>query len=935
MRALTEEQQAAVDYRFDAPLAIVAGAGSGKTETLTRRVARAISSGARPEGVLVLTFSNKAARELRGRLAKHLGEAVAARVECATFHSFCLRLLRRFGREAGLGPDFSIFGDAAQRALVKLCCAAAGDDDDAAGDAAAPSSGSSGPWTSTTPSPPLVCSRDGPCRSWARGRFALGFVDEFQDTSELQLALLDGVFGLERTPLTVVGDDDQAIYSWRDAMGDAFGSFARRFPGATLLRLTRNYRSGATSSPRRGPSSRRTPPSTRRSDGAPDGSKLEILRVEGGPGAEARAAAREVAKLLDAGAKPRDVAVLCRSAAPALRCAENALTKLGVPCQIAGSNRFFERAPVAAALAHLRLVANELDDDACAKCLAEGCRGLGAKSVEALRRGGGPLLGACRTAAARGTLAPQQTAALWVLLARLDALYDAVASRAASASPVRSALRLLDDVLAPPVDGGDAKKRERRTARDLLEELRGVAGERERELEAAAPGLDALRHFLDTAMVAPDASEGVGDAVGTVTLCTIHKSKGLEWPHVLLLRATDGVFPARLRDAAGDAAAGSLNGSPSRLRRRDEAAHLEEERRLFHAAVSARAVGAEEDEFPRHRARAPGFAAAAPPPFAGFATAATIRDAVFDDDHAGAEDEAPPRPPPAKPGAGKITAFFKKAPKAAQGPEAGDVPEPEPAAEATRADAGGGGADARVGARRRQALPRWSRPSRRRNARLSRPSRRLSRPGPPSARAAGQAPAPPAQAPPAEAPPAEAPPPEAPRQPAVAAPSCVHGNGPGCALCAARRRRAGGGGDVRPRQRARLRSMRRCPRAARRRTRRRTSARDAEPAEKQPAKRPVAKARPAASSKAKRKFAAPRRVAPPSRRRAEPRRAFASPLLRTLSHLQGAMEKDAKPRKKRSKSPPKRPEGQKTIGSFFAKKPPPPPGDPSSQDDWF
>ena len=146
--------------------------------------------------------------------------------------------------------------------------------------------------------------------------------------------------------------------------------------------------------------------------------------------------------------------MLCRSAAPALRCAENALTKLGVPCQIAGSNRFFERAPVAAALAHLRLVANELDDDACAKCLAEGCRGLGAKSVEALRRGGGPLLGACRTAAARGTLAPQQTAALRDLLARLDALYDAVASRAASASPVRSALRLLDDVLAPPVDGG-------------------------------------------------------------------------------------------------------------------------------------------------------------------------------------------------------------------------------------------------------------------------------------------------------------------------------------------------------------------------------------------------------------------------------------------------------------------------------------------------
>ena len=207
MRALTEEQQAAVDYRFDAPLAIVAGAGSGKTETLTRRVARAISSGARPEGVLVLTFSNKAARELRGRLAKHLGEAVAARVECATFHSFCLRLLRRFGREAGLGPDFSIFGDSAQRALVKLCCAAAGNDDDAverdarqvwslikrakssrlrAGDFDGRVGAIFRAYSAKLREQRAVdfddvidvaaglLARDGPCRSWARGRFALG-----------------------------------------------------------------------------------------------------------------------------------------------------------------------------------------------------------------------------------------------------------------------------------------------------------------------------------------------------------------------------------------------------------------------------------------------------------------------------------------------------------------------------------------------------------------------------------------------------------------------------------------------------------------------------------------------------------------------------------------------------------------------------------------
>ena len=117
-RPLTAEQQAAVDAPLNAPLAIVAGAGSGKTETLTRRVARAVAEGARPASVLVLTFSNKAARELLERL-RGLN---CGGVEVRTFHGFSLRLLRRFGDEANLGRDFVILGDAQQKALVKKCC---------------------------------------------------------------------------------------------------------------------------------------------------------------------------------------------------------------------------------------------------------------------------------------------------------------------------------------------------------------------------------------------------------------------------------------------------------------------------------------------------------------------------------------------------------------------------------------------------------------------------------------------------------------------------------------------------------------------------------------------------------------------------------------------------------------------------------------------
>ncbi|KAH8053265.1 ATP-dependent DNA helicase [Aureococcus anophagefferens] len=176
-------------------------------------------------------------------------------------------------------------------------------------------------------------------------------------------------------------------------------------------------------------------------------------------------------------------------------------------------------------------------------------------------------------------------------------------------------------------------------------------------------------------MVAPDASEGVGDAVGTVTLCTIHKSRASSGPTCCSCGRRTASSP-RLRDAAGDAAAGSLNGSPSRLRRRDEAAHLEEERRLFHVAITLSGPAAlhATREADGNGGDAGAGASAQRSPFSTCCRRPRCPRAV------GAEEDEfrATGPGAGEAGAGKITAFFKKAPKAAQGPEAGDVPSPSP-----------------------------------------------------------------------------------------------------------------------------------------------------------------------------------------------------------------------------------------------------------------
>jgi len=385
-------------------------------------------------------------------------------------------------------------------------------------------------------------------------------------------------------------------------MGDAFGAFRATFGGATLLRLTRNYRSGghvvAAARAVVAANARRVDKRLWTSRAA--GARVAVIRVEGGPGAEARHAARWVADALaaDAALRPRDVAVLCRSAAPALRAVERELVRRDVKCAVVGAHAFADRPPVRLALAYLRLVLNECDDDA-ARCALLARRGVGPKAVEALEARGLPLVGACRDPPARWGTADARRAADAVL-ALLDAAWAALRGRA----PVRSALAVLEAAVLEAADDRDA-------AVTLLNQLKRVAAAREADAAAAgAAGPEALRAFLDSAALAPAEAEGADG--GGVTLCTIHKAKGLEWPRVLLVRANDGVLPATHRDD-GAALAGAAR-SPDKVRRRGADDHADEERRLFHVAITcARDAFAASSARRRRFARGEGGAPRRPP----------------------------------------------------------------------------------------------------------------------------------------------------------------------------------------------------------------------------------------------------------------------------------------------------------------------------------
>jgi DNA helicase-2/ATP-dependent DNA helicase PcrA len=593
LEGLNPQQREAVTHT-GTPLLIVAGAGSGKTRVLTHRVAYQLATHrARPSEVLAITFTNKAAAEMRERVAALVGPA-AQRMWVSTFHSACVRILRKEAATLGLRSSFSIYDAADSQRLLTLVSreldldpkrhppkALASRISNLKDELVSPEAYAASVSGSSSDADSVLASVYSRYEARLRAANALDFddlitttvhllrafpavaehyhrrfrhvlVDEYQDTNHAQYVLVrelvgDGSDGVPRGELTVVGDADQSIYAFRGASIRNILEFEADYPDARTILLEQNYRStqtilsAANAVISRNPG--RTPKRLWTASGAGDKIVAYVADDERG---EARFVVEEIDRLGDsAGVRPGDVAVFYRANAQS-RAIEDALVRVGLPYRVVGGTRFYDRKEIKDALAYLRAIANPDDDVNLRRILNVPKRGLGERSeamvasfAERERISFGAALERLDEVPALGTRAVVGMGGFRDLLAGLRELAESGAGPAEVLGAVLDRSGYLAELRASE-DPQDA------TRVDNLAELHAVAT----EFEQADPDGD-LADFLErVSLVAdsdqvPDADggDGPGEDQGVVTLMTLHTAKGLEFPVVFLTGLEDGTFP--------------------------------------------------------------------------------------------------------------------------------------------------------------------------------------------------------------------------------------------------------------------------------------------------------------------------------------------------------------------------------------------------------
>ncbi len=600
---LNDAQRAAVAMP-PGPALVLAGAGSGKTRVLVHRVAWLIrAEDVSPFGILAVTFTNKAAAEMRGRIETMLGMPIGG-MWVGTFHGLAHRLLRAHWRDVNLPQTFQILDSEDQYRLIRRVLKAMNLDEaqwppkqaqwfinarkdeglrprhiDDRGD----------PYLAQMlriyQAYEEACQRAGVVdfaelllrahELWRdrpeilahyRHRFRHVLVDEFQDTNAIQYAWLRLLSGQD-IPLFVVGDDDQSIYGWRGARIEHIQRFSQDYPGAQVVRLEQNYRSTGTI--------------LNAANALIDhnaGRLGKKLWTEGAKGdliqryaayndlEEARFIAERIQRWVDDGHRRSEAAVLYRSNAQS-RVIEEALIQAGIPYRVYGGFRFFERAEIKDALAYLRLVSNRSDDPSFERVVNTPTRGIGERTIDLVRqaaRGRGiPMWEAAREMCASSGLAARSSSALRVFLDLIDAL-DAEIRELPLYEQVDCAIQK-----SGLIAHYQKEKGERGEARiENLEELVSAA----RQFEYSPDGIDPdevpmepLAAFLShAALEAGDAQ--AEENTDCVQLMTLHSAKGLEFPLVFLAGMEEGLFPHG--------------------RSVEEPGRLEEERRLCYVGIT-------------------------------------------------------------------------------------------------------------------------------------------------------------------------------------------------------------------------------------------------------------------------------------------------------------------------------------------------------------
>jgi DNA helicase II / ATP-dependent DNA helicase PcrA len=553
----------------DGPLLILAGAGSGKTRTLTHRIAWLIRErNVAPREILAVTFTNKAAGEMRVRLEQLLGSVEGLWV--STFHSACVRILRREMERVGFTSQFTIYDDSDQERLLKAVLKELNITEQTlkprAAAVAIDGAKNRGLWPEDLPGGDYandliarvyaryqerlklanaldfgdlllwvvrLLESDAEVRRRWQGRFRHLLVDEFQDTNQVQYRLIRLLAGGERN-LCVVGDDDQSIYRWRGAEVGNILNFELDYPGCVTIRLEQNYRSTQTILAAAGGVVARNlgrKGKTLWTDN-PAGDPLSVETLPDDL-EEARFVAGEVARLRRGGRRLRDLAVFYRTNAQS-RAFEEALVREKLPYVMVGGVKFFARMEIKDILAYLRLLVNPADAVAARRIINLPPRGIGAATVEriaTLEGEAGGLLPACRLAIERGVLQGAAAQRVAVFAALMD---DFRGRLAADISYAELTADLID------ASGYGAMLREERTeeARDRLRKLEELlAG-----MEEHAAQEPTLAGYLEQVALVTDL-DSFDESLDRVALMTLHAAKGLEFPVVFMTGMEEGLFP--------------------------------------------------------------------------------------------------------------------------------------------------------------------------------------------------------------------------------------------------------------------------------------------------------------------------------------------------------------------------------------------------------
>ena len=596
---LNECQKKAV-LTTEGPVLVLAGAGSGKTRALTHRVAYLIEEKQVPPwNILAITFTNKAAGEMRSRVDQLVSYG-AERVWVSTFHSMCVRILRRFADHIGYGTDFTIYDTDDSRTLMRQVIkkldmdpkqykeksvlariSAAKDELITPEEFARRSSGSFFDMqiadlyseyeakckkNNAMDFDDLICrtvellENDREVREYYQERFRYIMVDEYQDTNTAQFRLIKLLAGKYKN-LCVVGDDDQSIYKFRGANIRNILDFEREFPGASVIRLEQNYRSTKTILDVANEVIRNN-----------EGRKSKTLWTENGQGekvrfrqyddatSEAEAIAKDIKKAVQDGTPRSECAVLCRTNAQS-RVLEEAFVRADIPYRLVGGVNFYQRLEIKDILSYLKTIDTGADDLAAARIINVPKRGIGATSIGKIMNfaevSGMSFFEACRHA----SYIPQMGKAA----GKVESFVAQIESFRRSSTEMKLS-ELIREVIQETGYEEELQKENTVESQTRLENL-GELVSKAVEFEKTAAPENVLKDFLEQVALVADI-DSVEDGMDRVMIMTLHSAKGLEFEHVVIAGMEDGLFPGYAAVTA------------------DDRGEMEEERRLCYVGVT-------------------------------------------------------------------------------------------------------------------------------------------------------------------------------------------------------------------------------------------------------------------------------------------------------------------------------------------------------------